>query len=157
MSDPATTQTGTDVAAAVLNGETSYQQICGVTNDEMESAYSAAYTLFETGKYEDAERVFQFLALFDGSQPKYWLGLGGCREAQKNFVAAADAYLIPVVVNTPEPQAPFRAAVCCQQAGLIDQAKEALEIAILWADSDADSALIKAQAESMLAGLNGKN
>jgi len=153
---PATEPPSADpgLARAILLGETSYRALCGISPEEMESAYAAAYTLFRSGKYDDAERIFQFLALFDGTQPKYWLGLGGCREARKDYGSAADAYLIPLVVGTPEPQAAFRAAVCCEAAGEREKAVEALEIAIEWAAADPGSAVVKAQAESMLARLS---
>ncbi|MEM9282498.1 MAG: SycD/LcrH family type III secretion system chaperone [Verrucomicrobiota bacterium] len=139
-----------DVAAAILNREATYKEVCGLTDEEMEAAYSAAYTFFQAGKYDDAEEIFQFLALFDSSQPKYWIGLGGCREAKKEFSRAADAYIVPTLVDTPEPQAPFRAAICCEAAGMKDEARNALAIAIEWASEDPTHALIKAQAESML-------
>jgi type III secretion system low calcium response chaperone LcrH/SycD len=139
-----------EAAQSILRGDLSYRQLCGITPEEMESAYASAYTLYQAGKYADAERIFQFLALFDSHEPKYWLGLGGCREALKNTAGAAEAYLIPLVVDTPEPQAALRAAICCEAVGRTEDAVEALKTAVAWASTDPGAAILKAQAESML-------
>jgi len=89
-----------------------FKSLKGFTDDEMEAIYSVGYNLLQNGKAEDAENVFRFLCFFDHLEKKFWLGLGMCRKAQKNFAGAVDAFGFAGLLDVKDPRAPMHAAEC---------------------------------------------
>ena len=140
-------------ADAVLNQEITLKDLKNISDEEMEAAYSVAYNFYQSGKYIDAERIFQFLAFFDNLEPKYWLGLGGCRELDKRYEKAAEAYMMCTLLDIKEPQAPIRAARCFEAMNDLEAAEGALHIAIEWSSGDEKHDLLKEQAAAHLARL----
>ena len=76
------------------------KQMKGVTNDELEAVYSLAFGYYQTGKYEEAHKLFQFLVLFDHLNAKYWFGLGATQQALRDLLLV------------PEARQPEAAAAC---------------------------------------------
>lgn len=96
----------------------------------MEAVYSVAYSLFQNGKLDDAEKVFRFLCFFDHMAQKYWLGLGACRKALKNFDGAVDAFGLAGLLDLKDPRPALQAAECHIQCGRRDEALSALRAAL---------------------------
>jgi type III secretion system low calcium response chaperone LcrH/SycD len=89
-----------------------FKELKGFTDGEMEAIYAVGYNLLQNGKSDEAEKVFRFLCFFDHLEKKYWLGLGLCRKAQKNFAGAVDAFGLAGILDVKDPRAPMHAAEC---------------------------------------------
>ena len=127
-----------------------------IPEEEMEAYYSVAYNLYNAGKYEKAEKIFQFLCLYDHWQYKYWLGLGGCRQNLKDYAGAIDAYSMANLMNANDPTGPFHAADCHIASGNREKAISALQAAIHFSGEKEAYQIMKNRAEAMLALLQKK-
>ncbi|MBQ6339872.1 MAG: tetratricopeptide repeat protein, partial [Kiritimatiellae bacterium] len=100
--------TQTEIAEAAkkfMDGAT-IKELKGITNDEMEAVYSLAFNYYRTGRYDEAEKLFNFLALFDHLNAKFWIGVGAVRQVKKDFSGAVQAYGYAsfLDLNNPRPQ-----------------------------------------------------
>ena len=102
------------------------KQMKGVTNDELEAVYSLAFGYYQTGKYEEAHKLFQFLVLFDHLNAKYWFGLGAVQQATKDFQNAVVSYGYCSFLKLDNPKPQLHAAECFLALGDRKSAASAL-------------------------------
>jgi len=114
-------------AKALIQGEATLKQLKGVTNDELEAVYSLAYGYYQTGKFEEAHKLFQFLVLFDHLNAKFWFGLGAVQQAEKNFKDAVVSYGYCSFLKLDNPKPQLHAAECFLAMGDKRGAASALE------------------------------
>lgn len=100
-----------EAAKAFMEGAT-MKELKGISNDEMEAVYSLAFNFYRTGKYDDAEKLFNFLALFDHLNAKFWFGVGAVRQAKKNYKMAVEAYAFASFLDITNPKPQYHAAEC---------------------------------------------
>ena len=79
------------IVAAVRKGAT-VAQITGTSPETLEQLYALAHNLYGSQSFADAETLFRALCLYNPHEPKYWMGLGGSRQALARFEGASDAY-----------------------------------------------------------------
>ena len=106
--------TQTEIAEAAkkfMDGAT-IKELKGITNDEMEAVYSLAFNYYRTGRYDEAEKLFNFLALFDHLNAKFWIGVGAVRQVKKNFTGAVQAYGYASFLDLNNPRPQLHAAEC---------------------------------------------
>ena len=72
-------------AKSFANGAT-LKEVRGITNDELEAVYSLGFGYYTTGKFEEAQKLFEFLVLFDHLSTKYWFALGAVQQAARGGV-----------------------------------------------------------------------
>lgn len=137
----------------VLNGR-SIREIQGLTEEQMEAIYATAFTLYNGGRYEDAEKIFHCLCIFDHLGHRYWMGLGATRQMLKKYKDAVDAYSMAAVLDVHDPQASLHAAECHLALGNVEAAKSALTCTIQYAGSNHAA---KARAEALLSFLAHNN
>jgi len=111
---------------ALIQDQATLKQLKGVTNDELEAVYSLAFGYYQTGKYEDAHKLFQFLVLFDHMNAKYWFGLGAAQQALKDYKSAAVSYGYCSFLKLDNPKPQFHAAECFLALGDKKSAASAL-------------------------------
>ena len=118
-----------DIAAAAkkfLEGST-VKELKGITNAEMEAVYSIAFNYYRTGKYDEAEKLFNFLALYDHLNPKFWMGVGAVRQVRKDFPGAVQAYGYASFLDLSNPKPQLHAAECFLAIGDKRNAASSLE------------------------------
>lgn len=96
--------------------------------EELEAAYAVAYTYYQTGRLDDAEKLFRFLTLFDHTEVKYWLGLGAVLQARRKFKEAIKPYACAMLLDRGEVRATYHLAECQLAIGEIGEAVAALDI-----------------------------
>ena len=119
------------IAAAAkefANGAT-LKEVRGITNDELEAVYSLGFGYYNTGKFEDAQKLFEFLVLFDHLSSKYWFALGAVQQARKDFQKAIASYGYSSFLDLENPKPQFHAAECYLALG--DKANAASAILAL--------------------------
>ncbi len=137
----------------VQNGKT-LSQLKGLSDEHMEAVYMSAYTAYNSGDYEKARQVFQFLCQFDHLEKKYWMGLGACRQMLKQYEDAIEAYSFAMLLDADDPRPPLQAADCHIALGNRDAALSGLSTAIDWSGDDAQYQAVKQRAEALLDILN---
>ena len=100
-----------EAAKKFLNGST-IKELKGIKNEELEAVYSLAFNFYRSGKYDEAGKLFDFLALFDHLNAKFWMGVGAVRQVKKNFTGAIQAYAYASFLNLHNPKPQFHAAEC---------------------------------------------
>ena len=109
--DKATEQQIQDAAKKFANGAT-LKEVKGISNEELESVYSLGFSYYRTGKFEDAQKLFEFLVLFDHLSTKYWFALGAVQQAQKDYQKAIASYGYSSFLDLENPKPQLHAAEC---------------------------------------------
>lgn len=127
--------TAKDIAALMEAGVTTIRDVKGISDDEMDAVYTVGYNHYVIGHFEEAEAIFKFLVLFDHLNEKYWIALGACRQAQKKFKEALEAYTMVVGnLDVKNYKASYYAAECLLALGDKENAANALTCVREFAD-----------------------
>jgi type III secretion system low calcium response chaperone LcrH/SycD len=113
-------------AQKFLEGAT-VKELKGISNDELEAVYSLAFNYYRTGKFDEAEKLFNFLALFDHLNPKFWIGVGAVRQVKKDYSGAVQAYGYASFLDLSNPKPQLHAAECFLAMGDKRNAASSLE------------------------------
>lgn len=105
-------QTVEELAGRCLTEGVTLADLRGYTDDEMEAVYSFAHNAFRQRKYEDARKLFQFLAENDHTESRYWMGLAACYQMTRGYEQAVTAYGVTALLDATDPQPPLRACEC---------------------------------------------
>lgn len=117
-------QTLAGTASALLeNGVLTLAEIRGVSHDQLEAVYRVGFGLYNAGKYDDAEKLFRFLCVFQHTDPKYWVAMGAVRAARKNYAEAVKAYATASMFDCNLPKPHYYAAQCFLAMGDYDSAE----------------------------------
>ena len=112
---------------AIIKDNATLKQLKGVTNAELEAVYSLAFGYYQTGKFNEALKLFQFLVLFDHLNKKYWMGLGAVQQVLKDFQGAIVSYGYSSFLDLKNPKPQFHAAECFLAMGDKRNAASSLE------------------------------
>ncbi|MEZ8878768.1 MULTISPECIES: SycD/LcrH family type III secretion system chaperone VcrH [Vibrio] len=83
-----------------------------VSTDTIEHIYAVGYNFFQSGKIEQAAKVFQLLSMLDHYQARFFIGLGAARQELAEYLQALDAYSYAALVDINDPRPPFHSAEC---------------------------------------------
>ena len=97
---------------AIMKDNATLKQLKGVTNAELEAVYSLAFGYYQTGKFEEALKLFQFLVLFDHLNKKYWMGQGAVQQVLKDYQGAIVSYGYCSFLDLENPKPQLHAAEC---------------------------------------------
>ena len=126
-----------EAAKKFMNGST-IKELKGITNDELEAVYSLAFNYYRSGRFDEAEKLFNFLALFDHLNAKYWMGVGAVRQMKKDFAGAVQAYGYASFLDLGNPKPQYHAAECFLAVGDRRNAASALEALYAYCPKDTD-------------------
>jgi type III secretion system low calcium response chaperone LcrH/SycD len=129
-----------------------FKELKGISDEELEAVYAVAHNLFTTGRHEDAENAFRLLCFLDHLNKKFWLGLGACRRARKDYRGAIDAFGLAGVLDLHDARAALQSGECHILLGNKSAAMSAYN-AVLKYSTDAAS---RTRAEMMLKTLGEK-
>ena len=89
-----------------------YNRFQGLNDEELESIYTLATSLFDKGNFEYAEQVFFKLTLFGTEQTRFWVGLGQSRKKLKKYTEAIDAFTMATMSSPENGEYWFEMAQC---------------------------------------------
>ena len=124
----------------------------GYTEDEMEAVYHLAYNAYRQGKYADARKLFQFLALNDHVESRFWMGLAATCQMSGDYRQAVAAYEMAAVLEATSPWPPFHAGECYMAMNDWEKSAKALqavEILCDAADGEGGHAGLRARAAQL--------
>ncbi len=127
----------TESAKKFTEGAT-IKELRGISNNELEAVYSLAFNYYRTGKFDEAEKLFNFLALFDHLNQKYWMGVGAVRQVKKDFSGAVQAYGYASFLDLSNPKPQLHAAECFLAMGDKRNAASSLEALDQYCPKDTD-------------------
>ena len=127
------TEINEDIIAAAAQqfatGFATMRELKGITKAEMEAVYSVGFNMYRTGRYDDAEKIFRFLVLFDHLEPKYWMGVGAVQQVRKDYQGAIASYGYASFLDLSNPKPQLHAAECFLALG--DKANAASSLVAL--------------------------
>ena len=126
-----------EAAKKFMNGST-IKELKGISNNELEAVYSLAFNYYRTGKFDEAEKLFNFLALFDHLNQKFWMGVGAVRQVKKDFPGAVQAYGYASFLDLANPKPQLHAAECFLAMGDKRNAASSLEALDQYCPKDTD-------------------
>ena len=115
-----------EAAKKFATGFATMRELKGITKAEMEAVYSVGFNMYRTGRYDDAEKIFRFLVLFDHLEPKYWMGVGAIQQVRKDFQGAIASYGYASFLDLKNPKPQLHAAECFLAMGDKPNAASAL-------------------------------
>lgn len=127
-----------------------------VSSDTLEQLYALGFNHYGAGKHEEAHKIFQALCVLDHYDPRFFLGLGACRQAMGQFRQAIDSYSYGAMMDLNEPRFPFHAAECLLALGELDGAESGFYSAQLIAAARPALADLAARADIMLEAVKAR-
>jgi type III secretion system low calcium response chaperone LcrH/SycD len=143
-----------DRVTGLLTGELRLMDCQGLTDEAMEGVYALAYNTFRAGKFENAHKLFMFLAVYDHLTQKYWMGLGACRYNLGYYDMALEAYGMAQVIDPADPRPQLRGAECCLALNHRESAIAALRAYLFMAGESPKEAANVKRARALLAALD---
>ena len=116
-----------DVAKKLFEDGATLGELKGITPRELNAVYQMGLGFYNTGRYDDAEKVFTFLVMFDHLEPKYWTAVGAVQQVKKNFEKAKAAYTQAALLDIHGPKPQYYAAECFLALGQKDDALASLD------------------------------
>ena len=86
------TELSKDSVEKLLSGETSFQQLFGLSNEVLLTFANQGYLFYNQGKYPEAETIFKGLAALNPKDPYYHTALGSIRVAQEKYDEALECF-----------------------------------------------------------------
>lgn len=133
-----TTEQIEEAAKKFITQGATIKELKGITNNELEAVYSLAFNYYRTGKFDEAEKLFNFLAFFDHLNPKFWVGVGAVRQVKKDFSGAVQAYGYASFLDLSNPKPQLHAAECFLAMGDKRNAASSLEALDRFCPKDTD-------------------
>lgn len=110
-----------------LQGKASLREARGLDAEAMEGLYAVAHSFYNSGKYEDALKIFRLLCLYDHNNARYWLGFGYSQKILKQYADALVTLSFALVYldcGDETAEAYLQVAECCSCLGRWDEASE---------------------------------
>lgn len=107
------TDTEIQTIIKAMHSGASISDVANMKPEVLEGLYSLGYNLYTSGNFNDAETIFQALCLYKHAEVRFWMGLGGCRQANGNLPGAVDAYSMAGVAAGLTDPSPFLYAANC--------------------------------------------
>ncbi len=130
------------------------RELKDMSDDSMEAIYSVAYNLYQSGKYDEAQKIFQFLCFYDHLNRKYFMGLGACQQMMKKYEQAIEIFSFASLLDSDDPRPILYMGDCHLAMGNKDNAKAAYEKTIKECEGKGEYSDDKARAENMLENLD---
>ncbi|OUS27682.1 CesD/SycD/LcrH family type III secretion system chaperone [Gammaproteobacteria bacterium 45_16_T64] len=128
----------------------------GIDEKSIEACYGVAFNFYQSGRFSDALDVFKFLCLISPYDQKYVLGLAACRQMEKQYKEAIEAYSFAMVLDCNDPIPPFRAAECHMAMGNMQEALSGFTAAYEWSAGIEIHSTLHGKSETMMTVLETK-
>ena len=139
----------------LLAGGGTLGDLRGLTEGHYEAIYSAGYAQYNAGRYEQAEKVFQFLTINIPYDRRFPMALGSVKQVKGDYREAIGYYGMASVLDMMDPIPLFHSAECLAALGQVNDAIEALGFVIRNANKP-ETAQYKQRAEAMVGILKQK-
>ncbi len=118
---------------------------------QLEAVYAHAFNLYGQARWNEALRIFSFLALQNHLERRFHIGKAACLQMLKRYEDALRAYGLAHVLDVSEPTVALHIAECCIALRRKEDARTALETVMVLADESPAFAPIRARAKALAA------
>jgi type III secretion system low calcium response chaperone LcrH/SycD len=142
------------IAAHFQNGGTA-GQLKGINARHLEAVYTVGLAHYEAARYKDARLAFSFCTQNDHLERRYYMALASTYKMLSQPAEALKYYTVASMLDIKDPMPTFHTAECLVVMGMVEEAKEALEIVIRQSADEISLKPLHERATAMLAALAG--
>jgi len=142
-----------DIGRFLLEGHT-VKEHSSLSDENVAALYALAHGEYDSGQFEQAQRLFGLLCTLDHMQKRHWMGLGASCQMAKDHQGAVKAYAIAGLFDFSDPAPRIYAADCYLAMGDGEAAAEGFRYAVQCAGERGEYAALKQRAETRLAMLS---
>lgn len=128
---------------AGMNNDISLQELCKMSNDTLDVLYKGAKHLYEQQRYQEAADAFSILTFLNAKHHPFWMGLGNSEYFCHRYQAALVAFAMAAIINPSDPYCHIFSCKCYEETKEIDNAINALDLALLTIGDDKNYAALK--------------
>lgn len=114
--------------ALVKNPMMTLRELKGLTDAEMEAMYAVGYNFAQSGRLEDARKVFNGLLVLDHAEKKYWYAVAAVLQKLGQYKEALMGYQVCAFLDDTNPKPQYHCAECHLALGDAELAANALEM-----------------------------
>jgi len=127
----------------VTEEDMTLQEAFGLSSQLTEAIYEQGYLLFQSGKYQDALKIFSVLRDLNPNDGRYSLGMAACFHTMKKYLDAAANYAIYKQIDPLNPAPSFYLYDCFRKTDHLSSALFYLQEALVLAGMDPKYAGLK--------------
>lgn len=125
----------------------SLRNCLGLSDQNIEHFYRAAFTYNQQEQYEKSADSFYFLCVLDPLVYSFWLGYGHSEQMLQRFTPALYAYAMASFMEAENPTPHYFAAVCYDKLANVPEALNSLNLAIACPHTDQHAAILRSASE----------
>ncbi len=118
---------------SILGRTKIYQDVLGITSEELSTLYEQASEFLQMNRLEEAKSAFLFLTKINPFASDFWIGLGVCHLQNEEFKDAFNAFIMALTMDPGSYECFAYAIECCIQMKNPAQAEALLKQAITYA------------------------
>lgn len=138
-----------EAMALHLAGGGTLGDLRGLTEGHYEAIYASGYAQYNAGRFDQAEKVFQFLSMNQPYDRRFPMALASVKQVKGDYREAIGYYGMASVLDMMDPVPLFHSAECLAALGQTDDAVEALGFVIRNANRP-ETASYRQRAEAMI-------
>lgn len=124
----------------------------GFDKASLEHLFRQAELYYNSGKYNEADKIFRLLMLWNGADLRYFIGVAACAQMNKDYKEAIIWYLAAVLVDPKSPYPWFYMSGCYEKLDEIPLTIDSLENAVQKSGNNPVYKELKEKAMSLLEG-----
>lgn len=118
---------------AILGRTKIYQDVLGISSEELSTLYEQASGFLQTNRLDEAKSAFAFLTKINPFASDFWIGLGVCHLQNEEFTDAFNDFIMALTMDPGRYECFAYAIECCMQMKNYVQAEALLKQAIQYA------------------------
>lgn len=123
----------TRILDSLLKRTKIFQDVLGITSEELSTLYEKAHAFLELNRFEEAQSSFAFLTKLNPFASDFWIGLGVSYLMQEQFMQAFDAFIMALTMEPDRYECYAYAIECCTQMRNFTQAEALVKQAVTYA------------------------
>jgi len=135
------------IMTKMVGGNLTFKEAIGFSSELIEEMYGYAYTLFQSGKYEEVLPIFTILRFIDGNDERFTFSIAVTHHHMKNYTEAAGNYMLCELLNPDDPLPLYHLSDCFTKLNQPELALNALKMANQVAAKDPKYAQLKEKTE----------
>ncbi len=118
---------------AILGKTKIYQDILGISREELSTLYEHANGFLLAARYDEAQAAYLFLTKINPFASDFWVGLGVCHMQHEEFKNAFDAFIMAITMEPSSFECYSYAIEACIALKNFEQAEALLRQAVAYA------------------------
>jgi tetratricopeptide (TPR) repeat protein len=143
-----------EAAARLRAGTLSFRDVLGLTEAEMTAVAAVAESYRRKGDLKEAIAVYSLLITYDPLKASHWYAMAELQRRSGQHAVAVACYEAAALLGERDATATYRQALCLEQLGQPDLARDLLDIALSLAETSGADLAWTARARR---GLEPKN